>query len=77
MDDRNYDLEDIPSVMDIQPYMFEPPACSVSIKKIRRKVAKKASLTPRTTHVIDGMELHVFGKFIFVFCAYYYLKTYN
>lgn len=29
MDERNYDLEDIPSVMDIQPYMFEPPACSV------------------------------------------------
>lgn len=26
MDDRNYDLEDIPLVMDIRPYMFEPPA---------------------------------------------------
>lgn len=26
MDDSNYDLEDIPLVMDIRPYMFEPPA---------------------------------------------------
>nr|XP_034335728.1 uncharacterized protein LOC117692315 [Crassostrea gigas] len=26
MDDSNYDLENIPLVMDIRPYMFEPPA---------------------------------------------------
>uniref|UniRef100_K1PIH5 Uncharacterized protein n=1 Tax=Magallana gigas TaxID=29159 RepID=K1PIH5_MAGGI len=30
MDDSNYDLENIPLVMDIRPYMFEPPAVCVN-----------------------------------------------
>ncbi|XP_062597066.1 P2X purinoceptor 7-like [Saccostrea cucullata] len=30
MEDRSYDIDDIPLVMDVQPYMFEPPANSIN-----------------------------------------------
>lgn len=59
MDDCYQDIEGIPLVMYIQPYIFEPQA--VCVDQERKFPAKKASLTQITSQVIDRIKR--FGKF--------------
>lgn len=58
MDDCYQDIEGIPLVMYIQPYIFELQAVCVDQE---HSLQKKASLTHITSQVIDRIKR--FGKF--------------
>lgn len=58
MDDCYQDIEGIPLVMYIQPYIFELQAVCVDQEN---SLQKKASLTQITSQVIDRIKR--FGKF--------------